>query len=135
LVCTVCETNHVMSGFNENIRHTAHKDHVTIHYVKKNEAAIRSTVLKSFYDRARKATTVRNKNIARIECGLALWVIDFKEKNIPLDGNISREKAQIFYPQFATGYDAEDAAELQPVTSTAPESEDFQSSKGRSGRL
>uniref|UniRef100_A0A8C5WFA2 HTH CENPB-type domain-containing protein n=1 Tax=Leptobrachium leishanense TaxID=445787 RepID=A0A8C5WFA2_9ANUR len=94
----------------------------TVRYIKKNEAAIRSTVAVSFCDSAKKVTTVRNKNIVRMESALALWITDCRKKNIPLDGNI-REKARKLYQQFAT--DAEN-----PGPSTAPDPQDFKASKG-----
>uniref|UniRef100_A0A8C5PWV6 HTH CENPB-type domain-containing protein n=1 Tax=Leptobrachium leishanense TaxID=445787 RepID=A0A8C5PWV6_9ANUR len=96
----------------------------TVRYIKKKEAAIRSTVAVSFCDSAKKVTTVRNKNIVRMESALALWFTDCRKKNIPLDGgNIIREKARKLYQQFAT--DAEN-----PGPSTAPDPQDFQASKG-----
>lgn len=51
-------------------------------------------------------------------------------KNIPLDGNISDERAQKLYQQFAIGDNAESTEEPQPGPSTAPKPEDFQANKG-----
>lgn len=97
----------------------------TVRYIKKKEAAIRSTVAVSFCDSAKKVSTVRNKDIVRMESALALWISDCRKKSIPLDGNIIREKARKLYQQFAAGNNAG-----EPGPSTVPEPEDFQASKG-----
>ncbi|CAI9726775.1 transposable element-derived 1-like [Octopus vulgaris] len=62
--------------------------------IKKNEIAIRSTAAVSFCESAKKITTVRNKDFVRMESTLELWISNCKKKNIPLSGNITREKAR-----------------------------------------
>ncbi|XP_051786831.1 armadillo-like helical domain-containing protein 4 isoform X2 [Erpetoichthys calabaricus] len=102
----------------------------TVRYIKKNEAAIRSAVSVSVCDSAKKVTTVRNKNIVRMESVLVLWITDCRKQNIPLDSNLIRERARKLYQQFATGDDVEGTEVPQPGPSTAPQPEDFQASKG-----
>ncbi|KAF7239066.1 Tigger transposable element-derived protein 1 [Varanus komodoensis] len=114
---------------NATVAHHYGVNESTIRYIKKNKAAIRSTVSVCFCDSAKKVTTVRNKNIVRVESALVLWITDCR-KNIPLDGNIIREKARKLYQQFTTGDNTEGIEEPQPGPSTAPEPENFQASKG-----
>ncbi|CAI9729542.1 transposable element-derived 1-like [Octopus vulgaris] len=105
----------------------------TIRYIKKNEVAIRSTVEIIFYESAKKITTVNNKHFVRMESTLALRTSNCKKKNIPLSGNIFREKARKSYQQFDRGDGAEGIEVLRPLT--APEPKDFQVAKGRFDRF
>ncbi|CAI9723524.1 transposable element-derived 1-like [Octopus vulgaris] len=102
----------------------------TMHYIKKNEIAIRTTVAVSFCESAKMIMTVRNKHLVRMEFALALWISDCKRKNIPLSGNIIHKKEQKLYQQFDGGDRAEGIKELQSKPLTAPEPKDFQASKG-----
>ncbi|CAI9741107.1 transposable element-derived 1-like [Octopus vulgaris] len=84
----------------------------TIPYIKKNEVAIRTTVAVSFCESAKKITIMRNKQFVRMESALALWIGDYKKKNILSSSNIIREKARKLYQQFNRGDGAEGTEEL-----------------------
>jgi hypothetical protein len=73
----------------------------TVRYIKKKEAEIRKAVDSTFCTKAKTVSTVRNEHIVRMETALSIWITDSRKKNIPLDGNVIREKARSLYKTFA----------------------------------
>ncbi|XP_061433688.1 uncharacterized protein LOC133359240 isoform X2 [Lethenteron reissneri] len=116
----------------------------TVRYIKKDEADIRKTAAISFNKEAKRVVTPRNKRIVKMEAALALWVADYRKKNVSLDTNMIRTKAKSLYDQTLPDDDdkgdAEEAAEddpdeLQASTSSAtsdspPRGRGFTASKG-----
>ena len=78
-----------------------------MHYIKKNEKAIRSSVALSFCGSAKMVNVVRNKAIIRMESALAFWIQDLRKKNIPLDIKMIRKKALNLYSKFSGGNEGE----------------------------
>ncbi|XP_060768610.1 tigger transposable element-derived protein 1-like [Neoarius graeffei] len=111
----------------------------TVRYIKKKEQEIRKTVSISFQSSAKVVSTVRDKAIIRMESALALWISDCWKKNIPLDNNGIREKAQTLYIQYAPKGGAKEVSieeeeteeEARPSSSSSSSpSKGFLASKG-----
>ena len=97
----------------------------TLHYIKKNEKAIRSSVASSFC--VKMVNVAQNKAIIRIEFALAFWIQDLGNKNIPLDTKTIRRKALNVDSKFSGGGNE---GEPQPGPSSASDAEEFHASNG-----
>ncbi|XP_064097201.1 tigger transposable element-derived protein 1-like [Macrobrachium nipponense] len=116
----------------------------TVRYIQKKEVEIRKAVNMSCLGSAKMVSTVRDKNIVRMELALAVWIKDCRMKNLPISHTIICEKARQLYQQFLTGGDTEgkdvqepdflgfnkeeEEDELEAGSSSAPQG--FHASKG-----
>ena len=55
-----------------------------VHYIKKDDKNIRTTIQLSINQTAKQVVCTRNKNIVKMETALALWIQDCRKKNITL---------------------------------------------------
>uniref|UniRef100_UPI00358E955F tigger transposable element-derived protein 1-like n=1 Tax=Myxine glutinosa TaxID=7769 RepID=UPI00358E955F len=69
----------------------------TIRYIRKNEKAIRESVLASAVLSMTVVTHVRNVHVERMEKAFNIWIEDNMQKNMPLSGPLIREKAKQIY--------------------------------------
>ena len=54
----------------------------TVHYIRKNEKAIRESVAESAVPNTKVVTHVRDIHIERMEKALSLWIEDIAQKNM-----------------------------------------------------
>ncbi|XP_066965670.1 tigger transposable element-derived protein 1-like [Macrobrachium rosenbergii] len=94
--------------------------------IKKKEVEIREKVSKSYLNEAKQVSTKRDPNIVKMESALLLWIEDFRKRDIPLQGNVIREKALQLYNKIVE----EGTERPQPATLTSTDCGSFQASRG-----
>ena len=69
----------------------------TIHYIRKNENAIRGSVAASIVPSTEVNTHVQDVHIERMEKALNVWIEDNMQRNMPLSGPFIRAKVMPIY--------------------------------------
>ncbi|XP_066972486.1 tigger transposable element-derived protein 1-like [Macrobrachium rosenbergii] len=116
----------------------------TVRYIKKKEVEIRKATNMNLGS-AKTVSTLRDKNIIRVESALAVWINDCYKKNMSLSHIIIHKKARQLYQQFQrggdtegsdvqepdfVGFDEEEENEEEPEAGSSPHPRGFQASKG-----
>ncbi|GFT57982.1 tigger transposable element-derived protein 1 [Trichonephila clavipes] len=93
----------------------------TVKAIKKNEAAIRKSVISETKVSTKFASYTRDALLERTERAIAIWIEDQVQRRIPVSGYIIQEKALQFY---------ESMKQSEPSTSTSQAGKEFSASKG-----
>ncbi|GFX90637.1 tigger transposable element-derived protein 1 [Trichonephila clavipes] len=93
----------------------------TVRAIKKNEAAIRKSVISGTKLSTKFASYTRDVLLERTERAIAIWIKEQVQRRIPVSGYLIQEKALQFYKSMK---------QSEPSTSTSQAGKEFSASKG-----
>ncbi|GFW30827.1 tigger transposable element-derived protein 1 [Trichonephila clavipes] len=93
----------------------------TVRAIKKNEAAIRKSVISGTKLSTKFASYTRDVLLERTERAIAIWIEEQVQRRIPVSGYLIQEKALQFYKSMK---------QSEPSTSTSQAGKEFSASKG-----
>ncbi|GFV99679.1 tigger transposable element-derived protein 1 [Trichonephila clavipes] len=93
----------------------------TVRAIKKNEAAIRKSVICGTRLSTKFASYTRDVLLERTERAIAIWIEEQVQRRIPVSGYLIQEKAFQFYKSMK---------QLEPSTSTSQAGKEFSARKG-----
>ncbi|GFV94127.1 tigger transposable element-derived protein 1 [Trichonephila clavipes] len=93
----------------------------TVRAIKKNEAAIRKSVISGTKLSTKFASYTRDVLLERTERAIAIWIEEQVQRRIPVSGYLIQEKALLFYKSMK---------QSEPSTSTSQAGKEFSASKG-----
>ncbi|GFV81643.1 tigger transposable element-derived protein 1 [Trichonephila clavipes] len=93
----------------------------TVRVIKKNEAAIRKSIISDIRLSTKFASYTRDVLLERTERAIAIWIEEQVQRRIPVSGYLIQEKALQFYKSMK---------QSEPSTSTFQAGKEFSASKG-----
>ncbi|GFY00936.1 tigger transposable element-derived protein 1 [Trichonephila clavipes] len=93
----------------------------TVREIKKNEAAIRKSIISDIRLSTKFASYTRDVLLERTERAIAIWIEEQVQRRIPVSGYLIQEKALQFYKSMK---------QSEPSTSTSQAGKEFSASKG-----
>ncbi|GFY27236.1 tigger transposable element-derived protein 1 [Trichonephila clavipes] len=93
----------------------------TVRAIKKNEAAIRKSIISDIRLSTKFASYTRDVLLERTERAIAIWIEEQVQRRIPVSGYLIQEKALQFYKSMK---------QSEPSTSTSQAGKEFSASKG-----